>query len=55
MTAEPNNPEIPKETNDSGAPDVREQQILDRIADKFSKRAVETERRFDREHDIFTK
>jgi hypothetical protein len=55
MTAETNDPEIPNEKNDSGAPDVEEQQILNRIAHRFCRQAVETERRYDVDHDIFTK
>ena len=55
MPAEINNPEIPKEKNDSSASDVEEQQKLDRIADKAARRGEEAERRYDGEHDIFTK
>jgi hypothetical protein len=55
MTSEIDNPETPKEKNDSGVSEVREQQTIHRIADKLSKRAAATERRYDAEHDIFTK
>jgi hypothetical protein len=55
MTVETNNSEIPEEKNDSNASNAYEQQSPDRIADRFSRRAVETERRYDEGHDIFTK
>jgi hypothetical protein len=55
MTAEINNPEIPMEEKDPNALDAQEQQNLDRIADKAAKRAEEREKRYDEEHDIFTK
>ena len=55
MSAEINNPDIPNERDDSGASAAREQQMLDRIADRAAKRAEETEQHYDAEHDIFTK
>jgi hypothetical protein len=54
MTDEINDPEIPAEENDSSAADVQEQRKLDRIAERASKRAGETEKRYDHEHGIFT-
>ena len=55
MPAEINNPEIPIKKNDPSASEVQEQLILDRIADKAAKRGEETEKRYDEQHDIFTK
>jgi hypothetical protein len=54
MTDEINDQEIPAEKNDSGVLDLQEQKRLDRIADRASRRAGEAEKRYDREHDIFT-
>jgi hypothetical protein len=48
-------PKTPKQqdrSKDSATPEDKE---LDRIADEAAKRAGETERRYDRSHDIFTK
>lgn len=55
MAAEINNPEKPIERNDSGASNIQEEQKLERIADRAAKRGEETERRYDNEHDIFSK
>jgi hypothetical protein len=55
MPAEINNPETPIAKGDSSAVELQEKRKLDRIAETMSKRARETEQRYDQEHDIFTK
>lgn len=40
---------------DSNAEELLQARKLDRLAETISKRAQETERRYDQQHDIFTK
>jgi hypothetical protein len=55
MPTEINNPETPGPQEDATAEELRQARKLDGIAESMSKRAQETERRYDQEHDIFTK
>jgi hypothetical protein len=55
MTTEINETETPRQNDESSDVKVRERRDLDHIADRAAKRAEETERRYDGEHDIFTK
>ena len=55
MPAEVNGPETPSQKDAPSELNTQEQQALDRIADKAAKRAHEREKRYDDEHDIFTK
>ena len=55
MSAETNRPKVAVEEIDSSASEVLEQQEIERIAGKAAKRAEETEKLYDEEHDIFTK
>jgi hypothetical protein len=55
MPTEINNPETPGPQDDAPAEELRQARKLDGIAERMSKRAQETERRYDQEHDIFTK
>jgi hypothetical protein len=55
MSTEIKNPETPGPQDDATAEELRQERKLDGIAERMSKRAQETERRYDQEHDIFTK
>jgi hypothetical protein len=55
MAAEMNKSESEMEKNETSAPEVVEQEELERLAEKAARRAGETERHYDMEHDIFTK
>lgn len=55
MAAENDRSEKAMQNDRSSDPKVQERRELSRIANKASKRAAETVRRYDREHDIFTK
>jgi hypothetical protein len=55
MTLHIDRTEPTSEKNDATSPDNQEQRKLDRIADRAARRGEERERRYDEEHDIFSK
>ena len=55
MPDTPESPKTPNQQDRSKDSETPADQELDRIADAAAKRAGETEKRYDRSHDIFTK
>jgi hypothetical protein len=45
----------PRQQDDLNASETTNEETLDRIADEVAQRAARTERRYDQDHDIFTK
>jgi hypothetical protein len=44
-----------RQQDDLNASETTNEETLDRIADEVAQRAARTERRYDQDHDIFTK
>jgi hypothetical protein len=55
MSNQANNPDTPKQQDESSAYKTTKETKLDRIAHEAASRAVKRQQRYDKEHTIFTK
>jgi hypothetical protein len=55
MSSRANNPDTPKQQDESSAYKTTKETKLDRIAHEAASRAVKRQQRDDKEHNIFTK